>query len=135
MSGLNLVLGRVSSTGSGHGDILPAGPFIPLSRCPPPGGSLNGHAPSDEATSSLPELPAGMRWAVLVEKRQIAIMLLENEIPVASATESLERDAELDRREGLAVCLPGWLSRVTARPVRTEGHTAERIVSGSTVVR
>nr|WP_245850595.1 hypothetical protein [Mycobacterium angelicum] len=33
-----------------------------------------------------------MRW-VLVDKRQIAVLLLENEIPVASATESLEREA------------------------------------------
>ncbi|WP_375487938.1 hypothetical protein [uncultured Mycobacterium sp.] len=51
---------------------------------------------SDRTTSSLPELPAEMRWVVLVDKRQIAVLLLENEIPVASATESLERDAELD---------------------------------------
>jgi hypothetical protein len=41
MSGLNLVLGRERPTGSGHDDILPAGQFIPLSRCPPFGGSLN----------------------------------------------------------------------------------------------
>lgn len=55
------------------------------------------YAASHETTSpSLPELPDGMRWVVLLDKRQIAVMLLENEIPVASATESLERDAELD---------------------------------------
>jgi hypothetical protein len=46
--------------------------------------------------SALPELPEGMRWVVLVDKRQIAVMLRQNEMPVASATESLERDAELD---------------------------------------
>jgi hypothetical protein len=49
-----------------------------------------------EAASSLPQLPAGMRWAVLVDKRQIAVLLLEDEIPVASATEILERNGELD---------------------------------------
>lgn len=53
------------------------------------------YAASGQTTSSpLPEVPEGMRWVVLVDKRQIAVMLLENEIPVASATESLERDAE-----------------------------------------
>ena len=31
-----------------------------------------------------------------MDKREIAVLLLENEIPVAWATESLERDAELD---------------------------------------
>ena len=51
-------------------------------------------ASREEATSALPELPEGMRWVVLVDRRQIAVMLLENEMPVASATESLERDAE-----------------------------------------
>ncbi|MDI3314561.1 MAG: hypothetical protein QJR12_09905 [Mycobacterium sp.] len=52
---------------------------------------------SDETTSSsLPELPEGMRWVVLVDKRRIAVMLLHNEMPVASAIESLERDTELD---------------------------------------
>ncbi len=40
MSGFDLVFGRERPAGSGHGDILPAGPFIPLSRCPPSGGSL-----------------------------------------------------------------------------------------------
>jgi hypothetical protein len=53
-------------------------------------------ARGETTSSSLPELPAGMRWVVLVDKRQIAVILLENEMPVASATESLERDAELD---------------------------------------
>lgn len=53
-------------------------------------------ASNEEMTSALPELPAGMRWVVLVDKRQIAVLLMENEMPVASATESLERDAELD---------------------------------------
>lgn len=53
-------------------------------------------ASNEEITSALPELPAGMRWVVLVDKRQIAVLLMENEMPVASATESLERDAELD---------------------------------------
>ncbi|ORA07880.1 hypothetical protein BST12_28690 [Mycobacterium angelicum] len=51
---------------------------------------------SDRTTSSLPELPPEMRWVVLVDKRQIAVLLLENEMPVASATESLEHEAELD---------------------------------------
>jgi hypothetical protein len=54
------------------------------------------YAPNGETTSALPELPAGMRWVVLVYKRQIAVMLLENEIPVASATETLERHVEID---------------------------------------
>lgn len=54
------------------------------------------YAAGEETTSSLPELPARMRWVVLIDKRQIAVMLLENEIPVASATESLERDVQLD---------------------------------------
>ena len=31
-----------------------------------------------------------------MDKRPIAVLLLENEIPVAWATESLKRDAELD---------------------------------------
>jgi hypothetical protein len=54
------------------------------------------YAASDETASLLPELPEGMRWVVLVDKRQIAVMLLHNEMPVASATESLERDPEFD---------------------------------------
>jgi hypothetical protein len=54
------------------------------------------YASNQERTSTLPELPEGMRWVVLVDKRQIAVMLLENELPVASADEILERDAELD---------------------------------------
>ncbi|EUA43506.1 hypothetical protein I552_8247 [Mycobacterium xenopi 3993] len=51
---------------------------------------------NEEMSSALPEVPEGMRWVVLVDKRQIAVMLLENELPVASADERLERDAELD---------------------------------------
>ncbi|MBS4728275.1 hypothetical protein MSM1_07940 [Mycobacterium sp. SM1] len=54
------------------------------------------YAPNGEAGSALPELPEGMRWMVLVDGRQIAVLLLENEMPVASATEVLERDTELD---------------------------------------
>jgi len=50
----------------------------------------------DQTTSALPPLPEGMRWVVLVDKRQIAVMLLRNEMPVASATESLSRDADPD---------------------------------------
>jgi hypothetical protein len=49
-----------------------------------------------ETTSALPELPSGMRWVVLVDKRQIAVLLLENEIPVASAAESLEGRGDTD---------------------------------------
>ena len=41
MGGLDLALGRKRPTGTGHDDILPAGPFIPLSRCPPLGGNLS----------------------------------------------------------------------------------------------
>jgi hypothetical protein len=37
-----------------------------------------------------------MRWVVLVDKRQIAVLLLENEIPVASAAESLEGRGDTD---------------------------------------
>jgi hypothetical protein len=54
------------------------------------------YAANEEETSALPGLPEGMRWVVLVDNRQIVVMLLENEIPIVSATESLERDAELD---------------------------------------
>jgi hypothetical protein len=54
------------------------------------------YATSDETDSALPELPEGMRWVVAVDKRQIAVLLMENERPVASATENLERDTELD---------------------------------------
>ncbi|BBY06344.1 hypothetical protein [Mycobacterium noviomagense] len=50
----------------------------------------------DEIKSALPELPSGMRWVVLVDKRQIAVLLMENEIPVASATETLDRHVEID---------------------------------------
>jgi hypothetical protein len=54
------------------------------------------YAPNDETTSALPELPEGMRWVVLLDKRQIAVILMENEIPVASATESLEGRSDTD---------------------------------------
>lgn len=37
------------------------------------------YAARDETT--LPKLPAQMRWVVLVDKRQLAVLLLENEVP------------------------------------------------------
>ncbi|COU72561.1 Hypothetical protein ERS013510_03612 [Mycobacterium tuberculosis] len=42
------------------------------------------YAARDDTT--LPKLLAQMRWVVLVDKRQLAVLLLENEGPVASAT-------------------------------------------------
>lgn len=41
------------------------------------------YAARDDTT--LPKLLAQMRWVVLVDKRQLAVLLLENEGPVASA--------------------------------------------------
>ncbi len=54
------------------------------------------YAHGDGPTSSLPELPAGLRWVVLVDQRQIAVLLMENEIPVASATESPDGRGAMD---------------------------------------
>ncbi|MDI3314528.1 MAG: hypothetical protein QJR12_09700 [Mycobacterium sp.] len=54
------------------------------------------YAPNGETASALPELPEGMRWVVAIDRRQIAVILLENDRPVASAAETLERDSELD---------------------------------------
>ncbi|WP_122443647.1 hypothetical protein [Mycobacterium attenuatum] len=52
------------------------------------------YAARDEMT--LPELPAQMRWVVLVDKRQLAVLLLENEVPVASAAATLEARGDVD---------------------------------------
>lgn len=56
---------------------------------------MNYHS-ENRGASALPDLPEGMRWVVLVDNRQIAVMLLEGEIPIASATECLESDGEVD---------------------------------------
>ncbi|VBA59732.1 hypothetical protein LAUMK191_05596 [Mycobacterium attenuatum] len=37
-----------------------------------------------------------MRWVVLVDKRQLAVVLLKNELPVASATETLEAHGDVN---------------------------------------
>ncbi|QZT58584.1 hypothetical protein, partial [Mycolicibacterium austroafricanum] len=59
MGSLDLVLSRKRPAGSGHGDILPAEPLIPLSRCPPPGGSLTAAtAPSAVLVAHLPDVGA-----------------------------------------------------------------------------
>ncbi|MCV7075704.1 hypothetical protein [Mycobacterium szulgai] len=52
------------------------------------------YAARDETT--LPELPPQMRWVVLVDKRQLAVLLLENEVPVASATDTLDARGDID---------------------------------------
>lgn len=52
------------------------------------------YAARDDTT--LPKLPAQMRWVVLVDKRQLAVLLLENEVPVASATDTLDTRGDSD---------------------------------------
>lgn len=52
------------------------------------------YAARDETT--LPKLPAQMRWVVLVDKRQLAVLLLEDEVPVASATDTLDARGDID---------------------------------------
>ncbi|ETW24633.1 hypothetical protein MGAST_07230 [Mycobacterium gastri 'Wayne'] len=37
-----------------------------------------------------------MRWVVLVDKRQLAMLLLENQVPVASATDTLDPRGDID---------------------------------------
>lgn len=52
------------------------------------------YAARDDTT--LPKLLAQMRWVVLVDKRQLAVLLLENEGPVASATDTLDTRGDSD---------------------------------------
>ncbi|WP_122447196.1 hypothetical protein, partial [Mycobacterium pseudokansasii] len=52
------------------------------------------YAARDETTP--PKLPAQMRWVVLVDKRQLAVLLLENEVPVAPATDTLDARGDID---------------------------------------
>ncbi|GAS86309.1 phage integrase family protein, partial [Mycolicibacterium brisbanense] len=61
------VLGRERPAGSGHSDILPAGSSIPLSRCPPPGGSLSPPPDFDGEV-------AGALWSdVDPDKRELTV--------------------------------------------------------------
>ncbi|BCI89225.1 hypothetical protein NIIDMKKI_44310 [Mycobacterium kansasii] len=57
-------------------------------------GTHMTYAARDETT--LPKLPAQMRWVVLVDKRQLAVLLLEDEVPVASATDTLDARGDID---------------------------------------
>ncbi len=95
------------------------------------------HTSNGETASALPELPAGMRWVVLVDKRQIAVLLLENEVPVASATENLERDAELDYERQPVDAVEGVCRRLAAEASHQWGflHTLKQRLGPSIDVR
>ena len=67
MGGLDLVFFRERLAGTGHGDILPAGPFFPLSRCPSLGGNLR--APR-RLRCQRRNLPAG-KLSVSVDRDQV----------------------------------------------------------------
>jgi hypothetical protein len=76
---------------------------------------------TSETASALPELPDGMRWVVLIDKRQIAVLLLENEIPVASATESLEGRGDTDYEDQPVEAVRQVCARLAAEAVHQWG--------------
>ncbi|CKL74422.1 Hypothetical protein ERS027660_02033 [Mycobacterium tuberculosis] len=71
------------------------------------------YAARDDTT--LPKLLAQMRWVVLVDKRQLAVLLLENEGPVASATDTLDTRGDSDYETSRSTQWSGyvgvWLTR------------------------
>ncbi|MEQ0683415.1 hypothetical protein ABLO03_14360, partial [Mycobacterium tuberculosis] len=75
------------------------------------------YAARDDTT--LPKLLAQMRWVVLVDKRQLAVLLLENEGPVASATDTLDTrgDSDYENQPVDAVERLVWGARKCAKSV------------------
>lgn len=71
------------------------------------------YAARDDTT--LPKLLAQMRWVVLVDKRQLAVLLLENEGPVASATDTLDTRGDSAMKTSRSTQWSGyvgvWLTR------------------------
>jgi hypothetical protein len=92
----------------------------------------------DRTTWPLPELPAGMRWVVLVDKRQIAVMLLENEMPVASATECWSATLNLTTNTSPLMwwdaCAWGWLLRCHINGVSVRCLAAPGVLSAQRLV-